>query len=1026
MSNRSLIITFLIILALLLMALIGLLIYNIWQLRQAPPSSATVYLVDSSIRMAEPLGEGSTSRLEAAQQFVSQSAVRLPDTEVVSVHVFGSGASAIGCEDTLRLVQLDQENQTEIVEKITEISPISSDAALVKAAIEALEELVDSGFQGVVQLIIITGGDGTCNDDLEQIVRTANFYGLELETIIVPVNSNREPIVVNIPGILNAKEIIIDSAESIAEGVNLINASATQVVLVPPTLTPTFETPTPPILGSGTITATQTPILPTISPIPTSATTPTFTPTATEDAPVSSPTIPPLNASPTPDGTVTATNIPSLTPTNTNTPVPTVAPSSTPVPNPPTATNAPPANTATLAPPNPTTVPASPTSTIAPPPEPDSRISIFDVIVNESAGNAFVILRRADVNSKAVLVNYDTSNGTALAGLDYTATSGQVTWQANDGGDQTIIIPIVNDQLLETSESFNVILSNVVNAVIEDGTAIVTIQDNESGDILINPSSISVSESAGSTSSAITLNGAPQSPVSINLTSTDTDLCIPVGSVTLDSSNWDSGVPVGITIVDNPSTNDSGFTNCIIQTSASSSTDPSFNNVNPVDINVQIIDNDAIYVDHTCSDTDGNEICDDGIRFRTIQSAIDNGSLAGSSTLNIIVTTGPHTESGINVSRNITLSGPAGIVLRAAENTAASTDRIMSINLGVSATINSMTLENGNSGTGSGGAIINRGSLTLNNVIFQNNRTDTTGSGGAVATLGSLSISNSEFTTNTGGSCGGAVHIETSGTASILATDFTGNQAALGGAVCANGQLNLNGGNLSGNIASNNGGAVLINSAAESVIENAVLSNNRGVNGGAVFITDISSLRSGGSTYSFNQSTTGSGGAIHAAGGLTTFNVTVSGNQSGSGGAGIHRASGIVTLFNTTVAFNSSLGGNPSGLFGNMTLINTLVDSNSGGDCSGTFDAFFSLFGNIPAACTFTAGSNSNQLNQSAGLSNLGNNGGDTETHLPANPGPAINNGPPAGNQNCPAGGFDQRGTGRPQGPSCDIGSVEQ
>ena len=69
------------------MALIGLLMYNILTWSRPDQSSATIYLVDSSIRMAEPLGEGSTSRLEAAQQFVSQSAIRLSNSEIVSVHV---------------------------------------------------------------------------------------------------------------------------------------------------------------------------------------------------------------------------------------------------------------------------------------------------------------------------------------------------------------------------------------------------------------------------------------------------------------------------------------------------------------------------------------------------------------------------------------------------------------------------------------------------------------------------------------------------------------------------------------------------------------------------------------------------------------------------------------------------------------------------------------------------------------------------------------------------------------------------
>ncbi|MEM9774015.1 MAG: Calx-beta domain-containing protein [Chloroflexota bacterium] len=1027
-SGRSLIITFLVIVAILLLALIGLLSYNIWVLGQQDliQDSATLYLVDSSIRMDEPLGDGDTTRLEAAQRFVSQSAIRLPETEIISVHVFGSGASQVGCEDTFTLVPLSAGNQTAVVNRVGGLQAASPDAALVKAALEAIEELVDTQpeFSGLVQLIIVTGGDGTCNDDLEQIIRTANFYGLDLEIIFVPVNSNREAGEgITIPSILGAQEIAIVDEAGIDIVIDLINSEATPASLITDqsTAEPTEEigTPTPPILEVAEFTDTPTPTSePTDTPAPTSTPIP---PTAT-DVPENTPTIPALNQTvtpvETPDGTPTATLLPSPTSTATDTAVPTPIPTNTP-------TQAPnqPAPTATSVPatPLPTNTPSSAVPTpVEPTQEPaSSRIAVSDVIVNESVGTAFVVLTRRDVNSRSVLINYDTLNGTALAGQDYVAASGQVTWTGGEGGEKSVVVQILDDQVLESSESFSFVLSNPVNAEFDDNTAVITIQDNESGDILINPTLISVSESAGTTSAAITLNGQPNGSVSVNLSSSNPDLCRPASPITLDSSNWSSGVPIVVTIVDDFDTNTAGLASCTIQTSASTSSDPNFNGVNPVDITVQVIDNDAIYVDQSCPDADGNSICDDGIRFRTIQSAIDNGFSTGA--LNIIVTTGPHTESGIRVNKNINLTSSGNLVLQAAGNANAATDRIMTIEGSVTASLSNMVLQNGSVNSGDGGAILAEGALTLNNVTIQNNRA--ADSGGAIASSSTLNINNSQFANNSAGNCGGAIRIRQSSSAELEVVTFTSNQANSAGALCVDGLLNHRNGNYSGNIATSNAGAMLINTQGESEISNITLSNNRGAKGGAIYISGGSALKIGGATLSFNQSTTGSGGAIHTDGDLSVFNVTISGNQSGSGAAGVHNDGGIVNLFSATIAFNTSLGGSPSGTFGTMTLINTLLDANTGGDCSGSLDIFYSLIGSVPNSCIVDENGTVNQLGVSAGLASLTNNGGDTETHLPANPGPAIDTGSPDGG--CL--GFDQRGVNRSdRGAGCDIGAVER
>jgi hypothetical protein len=60
------------------------------------------------------------------------------------------------------------------------------------------------------------------------------------------------------------------------------------------------------------------------------------------------------------------------------------------------------------------------------------------VLTIERTGNRF----------KEVKVHYATSNGTAQAGSDYTASSGTVTFPSGGAATQTISIAITNDRVL--------------------------------------------------------------------------------------------------------------------------------------------------------------------------------------------------------------------------------------------------------------------------------------------------------------------------------------------------------------------------------------------------------------------------------------------------------------------------------------------------------------------------------------------------------------------------------------------------
>jgi hypothetical protein len=97
--------------------------------------------------------------------------------------------------------------------------------------------------------------------------------------------------------------------------------------------------------------------------------------------------------------------------------------------------------------------------------------------VGASSLTAFTIsLSSAEVVS--VDVDFTTAPGTALAGSDFVATTGTITF-APGQTTRTILVPTVNDGVIEPTESFFVNLSNPVGATIADGQGIGTITDDD-------------------------------------------------------------------------------------------------------------------------------------------------------------------------------------------------------------------------------------------------------------------------------------------------------------------------------------------------------------------------------------------------------------------------------------------------------------------------------------------------------------------------------------------------------------------
>lgn len=108
-------------------------------------------------------------------------------------------------------------------------------------------------------------------------------------------------------------------------------------------------------------------------------------------------------------------------------------------------------------------------------------LRVGDVTVTESASGPVVASFPVTLDFAApvtVTVSYTTGDQTAVAGLDYTAVSGTLTFAPGQTS-QTVLVPISDDALDEAAEMFSVTLSSPVNAFLAKPAGVGTINDND-------------------------------------------------------------------------------------------------------------------------------------------------------------------------------------------------------------------------------------------------------------------------------------------------------------------------------------------------------------------------------------------------------------------------------------------------------------------------------------------------------------------------------------------------------------------
>ncbi len=232
---------------------------------------------------------------------------------------------------------------------------------------------------------------------------------------------------------------------------------------------------------------------------------------------------------------------------------------------------------------------------------------------------------------------------------------------------------------------------------------------------------------------------------------------------------------------------------------------------------------------------------------------------------------------------------------------------------GAAAELHDLVLRGGGVVGANGGAILNEGSLTLNDAkiidCFARDDNSGTGFGGAIFNSGDISIDCVVIDANSALTGGGLAN---TGTARVNRAEFNENRATLfGGGVWNGGKLNLDESEFYNNSAANNGGGLANIAAGELIVRNSTFYyNSTGRNGGAI------------------DSQTDAGFAV-------IVNSTITLNRAGQSGGGIHNSAGQLLLVNDTFVRNvADSDGNGTGLGGgllggaNESVYNTIFAGN--------------------------------------------------------------------------------------------------
>jgi hypothetical protein len=167
--------------------------------------------------------------------------------------------------------------------------------------------------------------------------------------------------------------------------------------------------------------------------------------------------------------------------------------------------------------------------------------------IAQAGGSLTAAVNRTGGANGAVTVSYATSNGTAVAGSDYTGASGTLTWASGDGASKMISIPISDAKPFSGDKSFEITLSDATGgaSVGTHSSMIATIIGAAAaapGSPQLSQSAYTVLQSAGSGSVTVNRTGGTSGAFSVAYATADGSAAAGVDyTATRGTLQWQSG-----------------------------------------------------------------------------------------------------------------------------------------------------------------------------------------------------------------------------------------------------------------------------------------------------------------------------------------------------------------------------------------------------------------------------------------------------------------------------------------------------
>jgi len=180
------------------------------------------------------------------------------------------------------------------------------------------------------------------------------------------------------------------------------------------------------------------------------------------------------------------------------------------------------------------------------------QLSVNDVAAGEGAGTVSFTVTLSAASADTVTVQYETHDGSAAAGSDYTALgTGTLTFMPGETT-KTVVVTLTDDATGESAENFTVLLHDPSFSAIADDSGTATINDDDAAPgYTLGAVSGHTTEAGQTATFTVALATAPSQDVTVTVSSSDTtEGTVGPATLTFTAANWATPQTVTVTGVD--------------------------------------------------------------------------------------------------------------------------------------------------------------------------------------------------------------------------------------------------------------------------------------------------------------------------------------------------------------------------------------------------------------------------------------------------------------------------------------------